>query len=85
MKPPKPSHYATALALMQQVNDHLTYAAALALTRQVDDHLTVSTSSGHARHTSSHHYWTKSGELLENLDQVVNAILDNNLLTGEDL
>ena len=61
------------------------YAAALALTRQIDDHLTVSTSSGHGTHISSHHYWAKSGRLLNTLDQVVNAILDDNLLTKEDL
>lgn len=61
------------------------YAAALALTKKIDDHLTVSTSSGHAGHTSSHHYWTKDGKLLTTLDQVVSAILDGSLLIKEDL
>lgn len=70
MRKPRLSHYAAALALAQQVDAHLTNSGI-----------------GHAvrGHVAPHHYWTKSGELLTDLNQVVNAILDNNLLTREDL
>ncbi|MFQ5436199.1 MAG: hypothetical protein ACE5FD_15105 [Anaerolineae bacterium] len=46
------------------------YEAALQLVDQIDRHLTAGT----------RHYRTRSGELLRTLDQVVNAILDDNLL-----
>lgn len=50
------------------------YEAALELVARIDEHLTRGT----------RHYRTKSGELLRTLDQVVNAILTDNLLLDAD-
>ena len=47
------------------------YEAALELVAQIDDHLVNGTK----------HYRTASGELLRTLDQVVNAILDDTLVS----
>lgn len=47
-----------------------TYRAALKLVAQIDKHLTRGTG----------HYRTKAGLLLEKLDQVINAILRDDLL-----
>ena len=50
-----------------------TYKTALELVARIDENLTRDTG----------HYYTKSGELLSTLDEVVRAILDNNLLIPE--
>ncbi|HEY85736.1 MAG TPA: hypothetical protein G4N96_11575 [Chloroflexi bacterium] len=47
------------------------YETALELVAQIDDHLTNGT----------RHYRAASGELLRTLDQVVNAILDDTLVS----
>jgi len=46
------------------------YEAALQLVALIEQHLSAGT----------RHYRTKSGELLRTLDQVINAILEDNLL-----
>lgn len=51
------------------------YYNALALTYQISDHL----------ENGNHHYWTKQGAHLTTLDEVVRAILEDNLLTNKDL
>lgn len=52
----------------------LVYQAALELVAAIDDHLAKGTK----------HYRAKSGELLRTLDQVVHAILSDNLMLDED-
>lgn len=47
-----------------------TYKTALELVARIDENLT----------TDRRHYWTRAGELLTSLDQVVSAILDNELM-----
>ena len=51
-----------------------TYYAALKLVARIDEDLTRGT----------HHYRTKAGALLTTLDEVVRAILDDNLLLAEE-
>jgi hypothetical protein len=58
----------TFTALMNAV-DERTYQAAVDLVKRIDDEL--------AR--GVRHYRTKNGKLLTTLDQVVNAILNNDL------
>lgn len=50
-----------------------TYRAALELVARIDEDLT----------RGVRHYYTKSGLLLWTLDQVINAILTNDLMTVE--
>lgn len=50
------------------------YEAAFELVQLIDQHLT----------TGTQHYRTKSGTLLRTLDQVVNAILADNLFIEEE-
>lgn len=47
-----------------------TYKTALELVARIDENLT----------TDRRHYWTRAGELLQTLDQVVVAILSDELL-----
>ena len=50
-----------------------TYAAALELVARIDDELT----------RGIRHYRTKTGQLLTTLDEVINAILTDNLMLPE--
>jgi len=65
---PRPNTFKPVLVPRPEEQE-AAYEAALELVAQIDDHLTHGTK----------HYRTQSGELLRTLDQVVNAILDNNL------
>lgn len=51
-----------------------TYRATLELVARIDEDLT----------RGVRHYYTKSGLLLYSLDQVIQAILDNNLMTPDE-
>ena len=51
------------------------YKTALELVARIDENLTRDTG----------HYYTKSGELLTTLDEVVRAILDNDLLMSDEV
>lgn len=51
----------------------LTFCAALELATTIDHHL----------HRGTKHYYSKGGRLLVELDEVVRAILEDQLATGE--
>lgn len=51
------------------------YRVALRLVGRIDEGVT----------TGNHHYWSKAGVLLVKLDQVVDAILTNELMEPEEV
>lgn len=63
----------TELTATFKAVDDETWGAARELVARIDEDLT----------RGIRHYYTKSGKLLTTLDEVVQAILDNNLLTVE--
>jgi hypothetical protein len=71
---PRPNTFKPVLVPRPKDEQTAAYEAALELVRLIDQHLTLGTQ----------HYRTKSGTLLRTLDQVVNAILDDNLLLEEE-
>lgn len=66
---PRPNTFKPTLVPRPEEQE-AAYEASLELVRLIDQHLAAGTQ----------HYRTKSGTLLRTLDQVVNAILDDNLL-----
>ncbi len=67
---PRPNTFKPVLVPRSPQQQQTAYEAALELVQLIDTHLTNGTQ----------HYRTKSGKLLRTLDQVVNAILADNLL-----
>ncbi len=66
---PRPNTFKPVLVPRSPRQQAEAYEAALELVQLIDEHLTNGTQ----------HYRTKSGKLLRTLDQVVNAILADNL------
>jgi hypothetical protein len=66
---PRPNTFKPVLVPRTPQQQQTAYEAALELVQLIDAHLTNGTQ----------HYRTKSGQLLRTLDQVVNAILADNL------
>lgn len=67
---PRPNTFKPVLVPRPKETPEATYEAAFTLVQLIEEHLKDGTQ----------HYRTKSGILLRTLDQVVNAILDDNLL-----
>ena len=60
--------------LIKPTEQEATYRAALELVARIDEDLT----------RGVRHYYTKNGQLLYSLDQVIGAILSNGLLMPEE-
>jgi len=67
---PRVNEFKPMLVKRQKYDQAATYMAALELVQYIDDSLTLGT----------RHYRTKSGQLLRTLDEVVHAILTNNMM-----
>lgn len=74
MTPTTNGHYKTNPKLIKPTEQEATYRAALELVARIDEDLSRGVG----------HYYTKSGVLLTTLNEVIRAILDNDLLWPDE-